>query len=195
MQFTTTILAAFLSASALAAPVAEANGAYLDKRQCEYNYLPTLWPINSLSSQPASPITDRMQISRDPAEGFTDTLVEFDSIPQGSWGCTFELDYQPSHRGVVNEEHGDPQQINVYALTDAIPAQPTWANVAPITGSLVGTFNFPTGDNLDTPARIFINSFQCAPTMRFRLSMNQQSLGFVQNYDDAISGLRVAHNC
>jgi hypothetical protein len=197
MKFTTHILAAILSASSFAAPAAAPEAELLDKRQCQYNYLPTLWHINSQTSQSGNPITDQVLIYRGsgPTKGFTDTLVEFINIAQGSWGCSFEIDYQPNHGGLVTVDQGYPQQINVYQLTGNIPASPTWANVAPITGGLVGTFNFPTGADLNSPRRIAINSFACASTMHFRLSMNQQSLGFLEWNDDTSSGLRIAHNC
>ena len=197
MKFTTTILSALLSTNTLAASAAVPEAGILNKRQCQYNYLPTLWHINSQTSQTGNPITDQVLIYRGsgPTKGFTDTLVEFTNIAQGSWGCSFEIDYEPNHGGIVTVDQGYPQQINVYQITGDVPASPTWANVAPITGSSVGTFNFPTGADLNGPQHIVINSFACAPMMRFRLSMNQQSLGFVEWNDDASSGLRIAHNC
>jgi hypothetical protein len=181
-------LAALFSA-ALATP------ADLVERSCASEYLPTLWIINSQTSSSGNAHTGQSIIYRGsgPTKGFTDTLVQF-KVPTGSYGCQFELDYKPGH-GVFNNEKGDAQRVNVYAITGEIPASPTWANVAPITGNLVGTFQYPAGNALNQPKRIVINSFQCSPTMRFRLSMNEQPLGYISNTDDATSGFRMTHNC
>jgi hypothetical protein len=72
----------------------------------------------------------------------------------------------------------------------------TWDNTNGRTGSLVGTFNFPTGADLNTPHTIFINSFVCSPVMTYRLSIaDPQANGGVQVDEDATSGLRMAYNC
>jgi hypothetical protein len=178
----------------LAAPAMDLN-----KRDCQTEYLPTLWAFNSVApnGMVSTPDQWQMLITRGsgPTKGFFDTVVEFDNIPTGAWGCQFELDYQPGHGGFFANYEGNAQSINVYAVDGDMPAEVTWESMEPLKGDLVGTFDFPTADELDTPTTIVINSFQCAPTMRFRLSMNEQSFGYIENHDDAISGLRITHNC
>ena len=83
----------------------------------------------------------------------------------------------------------------VYRRHGEIPANPTWRDVEGITGNLVGTFAVPTGASAQWPQRIVINSFQCQETMRFRLSVNDWSLGYVSFNENTNSGLRISHNC
>jgi len=191
-MFTTVTLAA-LFATAFAAPTE------LAPRQCQNRYLPTLWTINSLrSGYPSVPHTDQILITRQsgPTKGFFDTIVEFKGIPAGAYGCQFELDYQPGHHGYFSNQEGQAERVNVYQVVGDMPAEVTWATMESKKGSLVGTFSFPkNAEELATPKKIIINSFQCSETMRFRLSINEQSLGYIENWDDATSGLRVTHNC
>jgi len=186
-------LALFSAASALALPTADLN-----KRECVNQYLPTLWHVNSQTSQPSHPIQDQVLVARQngPTRGLTDTLVEFKGIPAGSWGCQFELDYQPAWNSAnVVVEQGSPAVLNVRQINGEIPANPTWRDVEGITGNLVGTFAVPTGASAQWPQRIVINSFQCQETMRFRLSVNDWSLGYVSFNENTNSGLRISHNC
>lgn len=72
----------------------------------------------------------------------------------------------------------------------------TWDNTNERTGSLVGTFNFPTGADLNTAHTITINSFVCSPVMTFRLSIaDPNANGGVQVDENSASGLRMAYNC
>lgn len=185
MHFTTTTLLTLLT-TALANPIS--------KRTCAYEYLPKLWHISGITKQPAYPITTPMQVYRG-NDGFIDTFVEFRNVPAGSYGCQFELDYKPGHPVTVTTKQGRPEQIDVYAVTGPIPENPTWKEMVGKIGGLVGTFNFPKGAELGSPKTLVINSFQCSETMRFRLTMNDWSLGEVSYEDSASYGLRMSHNC
>jgi len=167
----------------------------LQARSCQSTYLPTLWNVAQHVPETSSPAGNTIDISQD--IGRKDLLASF-SIPLGSTGpCQLEFDYQPNH-GAYVWGTGNPQQINVYAINGALPNAPTWNNVAaPVTGSLVGTFNFPTGAELNTPKVTTINSFGCQANMNFRFAVaNTETVkGGVYDVEDAGSGFRVSHNC
>ncbi|KAF2397127.1 hypothetical protein EJ06DRAFT_162109 [Trichodelitschia bisporula] len=162
---------------------------------CQYNYLPQLWSISQ--HQPTSsngPQTSVVDVNQD--IGRKDLIVSFQNIPQGSWGCNLQFDYKPGH-GAYVWGIGDPQVINVYAINGNLPTQPTWDNITPLTGSLVGTFQFPTGTALNEPKLVWINSLVCQSTLNYRLAVanTDRVKGGVYDTDDAGSGLRISHNC
>jgi hypothetical protein len=186
------IIAPVIAAISIASTV---TASPLQARSCQYTYQPTLWNIAQHVPETTSPAGNTINISQD--IGRRDLLASF-SIPAGSTGpCQLEFDYQPNH-GAYVWGTGNPQQINVFAINGALPAAPTWDNVAaPVTGSLVGTFNFPTGADLNTPKVIVINSFGCQANMNFRFAVaNTETVkGGVYDVEDATSGFRVSHNC
>jgi hypothetical protein len=178
-------------AGALALP------ATLQERSCQALYAPTL---NRLSQhQPddgslgtTTPFYVWNEI------GKTDLLASFRYIPGNAYGCTLQFDYHPGHNPIVEQDVGNPLQINVYQVSDGgnFPYTPTWDNTNGRTGSLVGTFNFPSGAALNQPQVITINSFVCSPIMDFRFTVaDDNARGGVQVDEDTVSGLRIQYNC
>lgn len=133
-MLSTAFALAIIFAASTAAPTEQV------KRSCQTEYSPTLWTVHSLTSFPAQPHKDQVLITRGsgPTKGFTDSIVEFQGIPQGSWGCQFELDYQPGHRGYFSNESGDASRVNVYQVNGDLPAEVTWNNLES-TRSVSGT--------------------------------------------------------
>ncbi|OCK84697.1 hypothetical protein K432DRAFT_378346 [Lepidopterella palustris CBS 459.81] len=184
--FTTIAITAALLSSTLAAP--------LQPRSCSYNYLPNLWSISQhVPETPNGPFTTPFQVSQD--IGKRDLIVSFTGIPSGSYGCQLEFDFKPNPSASVTGI-GNPQNLNVYAINGDLPATVTWDSITPVTGSLVGTWTFPTGNDLKVAKTIVINSFVCQPTMNFRIQVaNDGAKGYVSDPEDATSGLRISHNC
>jgi hypothetical protein len=166
----------------------------LHRRSCQYTYVPTLYNIAQHVPETSSPAGNTIDISQD--IGRKDLLASF-TIPTGVVGpCTLQFDYQPGH-GAYVWGTGNPQQINVYAINGPLPGSPTWNSVEPLSGSNVGTFNFPTGDDLNVAKVYTINSFVCSSNMNFRFEVaNTWSVkGGVYDVEDANSGLRVSYGC
>jgi hypothetical protein len=189
MKANTIALATALVGAVAAAPLQERD-------TCTYNYQPTLWniaqhvPETSLPGQ-TSVVDIHQDIGRD------DLIVSFNNIPSNAWGCQLEFNFVPNANAFVWGQ-GDPQVINVYQLPAQLPAAPpTWNNIQPITGSLVGTWTFPTGDALNKPNKIFINSFNCNPTMNYRMAVANvdRVKGGIYDTVDGASGFTIAHNC
>jgi hypothetical protein len=186
--------AAFLATSALCSTVLGA-AVVKPRDSCTYQYLPTLWNIaQHVPETPSGPQTSTINIQQD--IGRRDLIASFTNVPAGSWGCQLEYNFVPNAAANVFGT-GNPQVINVFALPSALPASPTWDNIQPITGSLVGTWQFPTGADLQKPKKIFINTFNCASTMNFRFAVaNGDAVkGGINDVDTVSSGLTIAHNC
>lgn len=190
---TKAITVATILTAVLAAP------SNMAKRDCQTQYLPTLWTIHN---GPAADMTfpshaDQVLITREPGpfKGFTDTLMEFDGIPAGAQNCQFKLNYNPGNQGYFRNELGDASEINVYAINNSIPENVSWNEAAAVTGDMVGSFLFPQGEGVNLTSSILIETQDCQPTMRFRLAVNNQSLGYAQLYDNSAAGFAVAHDC
>src|SRR5579871_623990 len=188
MKFTTSFLAAAtLSVLASSLP--------LEPRDtCSYIFQPTIyWISQHQSSDPATP---QPSININQQIGFVDTIASFSGIPSSAYGCTLEYNFKPSSNALVYGT-GNPQVINVFALPETLPSPITWDSLGPVTGSLVGTWQFPTGAALNSPQKIFINSFACTPTMNFRFEVADtwSVYGGISDVDTASSGLSIAYNC
>jgi hypothetical protein len=170
----------------------------LQKRQCSYFYLPEL---NSLyQSQPdasTTSVTSPMYVWEDESGNRTDQLVDFQYLPSPAYGCELQLDYQPNPDTIVDVEAGDPTSINVWQVSNGgnFPYAPTWDNTATRMGPLIGTFDLPSGADLNTPQVITIADFTCDAILTFRFSVALDAVGGVSYPEDATSGLRIAYNC
>jgi hypothetical protein len=204
-----------LFTSLMAATSVMAFPATLQPRSCSTLYQPQLWTIAQHQPETSDgPFTTPFTVFQD--IGKKDLVASFRYIPSGAYGCTLQFDYQPGHNPVVVDSAGDTTQINVFqvsdggnfpckkmfpacggiALTVATLGPLTWDNTNDRTGSMIGTFNFPSGADLNTPKTITINSFVCSPVMTFRFSTADPGAnGGVQVDEDSLSGLRVAYNC
>jgi len=161
---------------------------------CSYIYQPTLYWISQHQSD--DPATPQPSININQQIGFVDTIASFSGIPGGATGCTLEYNFVPNPNAQVYGT-GNPQVINVFALPETLPSPITWNTLAPVTGSLVGTWQFPTGAALNSPQKIFINSFVCTPTMNFRFEVADtwSVYGGISDVDTASSGMTIAYNC
>ncbi|KAL4779434.1 hypothetical protein BJX76DRAFT_88598 [Aspergillus varians] len=123
-----------------------------------------------------------------------DTFVEF-NVPSGVWGCT--LSYYFPAGTPVNTVGLAP--VEVFSVAGPLSRSPrgidiSWAYCpAPI--SLVGSVKFESSGN--QPTNRVINSFACANTMTYRLSISnghsqKTSVEFAQSN---AAGLRMTYNC
>ena len=83
-------------------------------------------------------------------------------------------------------------RVDTPALGDA----PTWNSIRPLTGALVGTFDFP--DNEDArPAVFFLNQLLCADevVLRFGISLDGTGEAAVAYVNSGGMGLRVRGGC
>lgn len=65
----------------------------------------------------------------------------------------------------------------MFKINGPLPETPTYNNIQNITGSLIGTFQLPTGPDADRPKLIFINQLVCEPTINLRFAISQDSSG------------------
>lgn len=161
---------------------------------CSYIFEPTLYWISQ--HQSGDPATPQSSINIQQQIGLVDNVVSFSGIPSGAYGCTLEYNFKPNPNAQVYGT-GNPQVINVYALPATLPSPISWDTIGPVTGSLVGTWQFPTGAALNSPQKIFINSFVCAPTMNFRFEVADtwSVYGGIADVNTASSGMSIAYNC
>jgi hypothetical protein len=193
MQLTRLVAGLAVCSAALALPSS------LAKRSCSYFYLPEL--NNLFEAAPtASNIstTSPFSVWEDASGSRTDQLVSFRYLPSPAYGCQVELDYQPNPDTVVDIESGYPTSISVWRVSDGgnFPYAPTWDNTAGRMGPLIGTFEFPSGADLNTAQAFFIADVTCDAILTFRFSVALDgSVGGVSYPDSATSGLRIAYNC
>jgi hypothetical protein len=188
----TTLFTSLLTiSSALALP------STLAPRQCGYSYQPQLWYISQHEPEASSgPDTTPFTVWQD--IGKKDLVASFRTIPGSAWGCNLQFAYNPNHNAIVDAEVGDPTVINVYQVSDGgnFPWPITWDNTNSRTGSLIGTWHFPTGDALNTSEVIEINGLVCSPVLTYRFSVASDSArGGVSMDTDAVTGLRMSYNC
>ncbi|KAL2802362.1 hypothetical protein BJX63DRAFT_440979 [Aspergillus granulosus] len=123
-----------------------------------------------------------------------DTFIEF-TVPPGSWGCTLSYYFPPGYP--INTVGLAP--VEFFSVAGPLSRSPrgidiSWAYCpAPI--SMVGTAKFESSPSQGT-SRV-INSFACAGTMTYRLSISKghsakTSVGFAQSNS---AGLRMSYNC
>jgi hypothetical protein len=190
MIFNTILALSALLATAAAAP------AKLSQRNDwggTSQYAPAALKISS--NQPTTPVTTGgldVFLSRTDAATSTDTVLVFEGVPTDATQCSLVLDYAP-YTGSFATYAGDAEQINVFAV-GPIPPFPDWDQVDAATGSLVGTFEFPGAECLGDASEVFVNTFVCEPTMRFRLSINENAQGWVSETNTATSGFKLAYN-
>jgi hypothetical protein len=184
---------AILASTALAAPgVVEARN-----NGCSFSYKPHLFLIESQTPAfPAADQTTPFHVANH-KNGRQDLVASFRNIPQGAWGCQIQIDYKPTANPVVNVVSGNPLSINMFRITDeGSPWPVSWDNTNSRTGSLVGTFTFPSGPDAAAPKTVWINSFVCSPVMTFRFTMAYPNgFGGVSIADTGMSGLRMQYNC
>lgn len=138
-----------------------------ERRACSTAYPATIgFPINYSISQDAG------------ATNKHDNLVSFTSVPAGSYGCQLEVNFPA---GYPITSSGNSQ---VYVFAEDGPSK----------GSQVGTVTFASSPV--APTKYIINSFQCATTMSYRLSIGSQtdagSVAFAGTQD---AGFTMTYNC
>ncbi|KAL3459549.1 hypothetical protein BJX64DRAFT_301276 [Aspergillus heterothallicus] len=123
-----------------------------------------------------------------------DTFIEF-TVPPGSWGCTLSYSFPPGY--AIDTEGLAP--VEFFSVAGPLSRSPrgidiSWAySPAPI--AMVGSVTFESSPTQGT-TRV-VNSFACAETMSYRLSISngyagKTGVGFVQS---ASAGLRLSYNC
>ncbi|KAL2831446.1 hypothetical protein BDW59DRAFT_130976 [Aspergillus cavernicola] len=146
-------------------------------------------------AQPVASYLPNFKISQEAgATKKQDTFVEF-KVPAGSWGCT--LSYYFPAGTPVNTVGLAP--VEVFSVAGPLSRSPRGIDISwgycPAPISMVGTVKFESSPSQAT-SRV-INSFVCAPTMTYRLSISQghtqkTSVGFAQSN---AAGLRMTYNC
>lgn len=103
-----------------------------------------------------------------------DLVISFANLPcpPASHGAySFEFNYVPE-AGYSSSGEG---QINMFKINGDIGSAPTFNGIEAITGSLIGTFELPTGFDANSPKLIFINQLVCEPTINLRFGLTQYS--------------------
>lgn len=86
----------------------------------------------------------------------------------------------------------------MFKINGALPAEgPTFNNVRGLTGSLIGTFQLPTGQDAERGKLIFINQLVCEKTINLRFGITQDSseAGSVAYFNSKGMGLRERSGC
>ena len=94
-------------------------------------------------------------------------------------------------------------KINVFAINGDLPQSggseaPSFNNLAAQTGSLIGTFTFPTNG---ASASLYINSVVCKPTINLRFSIADPNgntpagVGSVSYSQNGAQGLQILYGC
>lgn len=126
-----------------------------------------------------------------------DLVLSFTDLPcppSGAGPFSFEFNFVPQSGYKSNRTNN---QINVFAVNGTLPANPSWANVGPLIGSLIGTFELPSGSDADQPRLIYINQLVCMNTisLRFGISIYSNADGAVAYFDGDGMGLRERSGC
>jgi len=191
MQLLSSLL---LTATAITTAIA-APSPQVEPKACSYHYSPDLNEISQHIPNAGSPSTKTpFTVWND--IGLKDEVVSFRYIPDGSYGCSLQLDYQPGHNPIVDKQQGDPTRFDVWRLNDGgnFPYVPTWNNTAPRMSTYYGSWRFP--ENLDQAQVVNIADFNCDAVLTFRMSVaDGNAKGGVSLPQDATSGLRIAYNC
>lgn len=104
----------------------------------------------------------------------TELVVTFNNLhcPPASYGpYSFEFNFVPE---AAYNSFGN-NQINMFRLPAQLPAHPTYNNIQPIKGSLIGTFELPTGTASNEPKLIFINQLVCVNSINLLFEIAQTS--------------------
>ena len=161
-----TIASAILSSVLLASAALTGTGSNLVPRACSTAYPQSI----------GFPIN--YDIHQDAgATNKRDDFVSF-SIPSGSYGCTLEVDF-PANYPITSSGNS---QVYVYAVG------------GPSAGSQVGTVTFASSPVADT--KYVINSFTCASTMTYKLSIGSTTdAGSVAFADTRDAGITMTYDC
>ncbi len=153
---------------------------------------------NSSTTSAASPsvtnqagIAFEFRVSQDAGgTNNVDLVVSFANLPCGKspGPFSFEFNFVPND-GYSSTGEG---QINVFKVNGNLGNRPTYNSVDAATGSLIGTFELPTGSDANQPKLIFINQLVCEPTinLRFGISQYSSSAGAVAYFNQNGMGLR-----
>ncbi|KAI9872654.1 MAG: hypothetical protein M1830_001366 [Pleopsidium flavum] len=192
LPITSVILAtAFLSS---AIPTGTAD---LTPRACVTQYPSLFDHIYEASPNYANSQNDFFEIAYDTVSGQIgryrrDVVVQFDNIPEGSYGCQLEA-YFPA--GGKVDQYG-ASQVNVFTVDKQATLGDTW-NTAPRQRSLFGTITFEVNPN--EPVKRVINSGVCNSTLTYRFTI-ASTTAFGEVYfqeGSSFNGqvLRLTHNC
>ncbi|OCK82943.1 hypothetical protein K432DRAFT_379970 [Lepidopterella palustris CBS 459.81] len=166
MQYLT-LASAILSSALLVSAAPTGSESNLTPRSCSTAYPESIgFPINYVISQDAGAVNKR------------DDAISFNNIPEGSYGCTLEVDFPAG-----------------YPITSSGNAQVyVFAEDGPSAGSQVGTVNFASSPV--APFKYVINSFTCRPSMSFRMSIGSTTdAGSVAFADTKDAGITMKYNC
>ncbi|KAL6713360.1 hypothetical protein ACLMJK_008825 [Lecanora helva] len=103
-----------------------------------------------------------------------DLAVSFTNLacPPASHGpYSFEFNFVPEPQYNSTGQN----QINVFRINGDIGSAPTFNSIEAVTGSLIGTFELPTGSDANSPKLFFINQLVCKPTINLRFGITQYS--------------------
>ena len=181
---------------------------HLEARTCGFIIKPrALWsirqndPYMSFEYGPSANGTARFETSQGAhATNQSDLVVSFKGVPcppAGFGPFAVEFLYQPSSQYFYSGQ----KRIDMFAIkgNGSLPGQrakhPTWENMTPLMGSLIGTFSLPTDYNITQ--LININQLICQPEMNLRFSITNDDLaaGYVDYQMIATTGLRIRYGC
>lgn len=121
-----------------------------------------------------------------------DVIVQFDNIPEGSFGCQLES-YFPA--GAPLYESG-ATLVDVYAVDRKVSPTDTW-NQSPNPTFLFGTIDFESRP--DQEVKRVINSAACSSSLTYRFTLssrtNEGYIYFPTEFQGSRVGLRLTHNC
>ena len=122
-----------------------------------------------------------------------DLIVYFTGLPcYGPGPFSFEFNFDPAN---VLKDEGQGQ-INVFRVNLPIPGNgvPTFNNIEPVTGSLIGTFELPMDGQ---PRLLYLNQLVCQPTivLRFGITRYSSQAGTVAYVNANGFGLRERNGC
>jgi len=162
-----TIASAILSSALLASAAPTPADSTLNTRACSVAYPESIgFPINYSISQEAGGANKR------------DDAISFNSIPAGSYGCQLEVNFPA---GYTITSSGNSQ---VYVYAESGPSK----------GQQVGTVTFASSPVAAT--KFVINSFTCAPTMSYSMSIGSETdAGSVAFADTKDAGITMTYNC
>ena len=99
-----------------------------------------------------------------------DLVVAFTGLPcYGPGPFSFEFNFDPSY---IYQTAGQGQ-INMFRVDSSVfnGPDPTWNNIGPATGSLIGTFELP----LDGPRLLYLNQLVCQDVIVLRFGITRYS--------------------
>ncbi|KAL9607663.1 MAG: hypothetical protein Q9167_007443 [Letrouitia subvulpina] len=133
-----------------------------------------------------------------------DLIASFKNIPCGHGPYNIEFSFVPDSQYRVS---GSNTRVDVYAIYGNLPTLtspdgsvsevPTWTNQKSNIGPLIGTFSFPTGEEVKEAMVFFINSVDCRSTINLRLSVTNDNAGAgdITYFHGTDVGLRVRYGC